>query len=61
MMASICDQSKWRPTQFEEADYPKRIPNVLANRMYQLENMLLDLNQGKIKASVLGVGIVYGK
>jgi hypothetical protein len=61
MMASIVDQNKWRPIQLKDRDYPKRVPNVLANRTYQLENMVLSLNEGKIKASILGIGLMYGK
>lgn len=61
MMASIVDQNKWRPIQMKDSDYRKRVPNVLANRIYQLENMVLSLNQAKIKASIIGVGMIYGK
>lgn len=60
-MASIVDQNKWRPIQMKDSDYRKRVPNVLANRIYQLENMVLSLNQAKIKASIIGVGMIYGK
>lgn len=45
----------------KDSDYRKRVPNVLANRIYQLENMVLSLNQAKIKASIIGVGMIYGK
>ena len=39
-----------------------RIPNVYANKNYQLEEMLLSLNKkGKISATILGVGLIYGK
>jgi hypothetical protein len=62
MLADIINEANWRPQKIKDCDYPKRIPGIFWNKCYQLENMLIDLNQKeKIKASVLGLGVIYGK
>lgn len=62
MVASIVDESQWRPTQLTDKDYLKRVPGIFSSKCYELENMLMALNEtSQVKASVLGVGVVYGK
>ena len=62
MLGAIVDKDQWRTHRWKDTDYLKRIPNVLWNKCYQLENKLLALNKNKnIKASVIAVGTIYGK
>lgn len=62
MMSNILDENQWKILEWTDKDYPKRIPGISATKCYQLENMLLDLNKKeRVKTSVLGIGLVYGK
>ena len=36
MLGAIVDENGWKVHQWRDIDYPKRVPNVLWNKCYQL-------------------------